>query len=118
MAVDSTYVRVERGLMWTIRGLAIVEVVDSLVYLGYGGWFSASPILIALVAVGLAGAALTWIRSQLALIGLGGLLVAFAPAIAYPLSILLLLYSLIAIALPAVRAARRRLRGEEASTRA
>ncbi len=118
MAVDSTYVRVSRSLTWTIRVLAVVEVVDSLVFLGFGGWFSANPILIALVAVGLAGAALTWMRSQLVLIGLGGLLVAFAPAIAYPLSILLLLYSLIAIALPAVRAARRGLRGEETSTRA
>ncbi len=118
MAVDSTYVRLARGLRWTIRGLAVVEVVDSLVYLGYGGWFSANPILIALVAAGLAGAALTWMRSELALIGLGGMFVAFAPSIAYPLSILLLLYSLIAVALPAVRAARSRLRGEETSTRA
>ncbi len=118
MAVDSTYVRLSRSLTWAIRGLAVVEVVDSLVYLGFGGWFSANPILIVLVAAGLLGAALTWMRSQLALIGLGGLLVAFAPAIAYPLSILLLLYSLTAIAMPAVRAARSRLRGEEASTRA
>lgn len=116
MAVDSAYVRVSRGLTWTIRVLAVIEVVDSLVYLGFGGWFSANPILIALVAVGLVGLALTWMRSQLTLIGLGGLLVAAAPAILYPLSILLLLYSLIALALPAVRATRTRLRGEDAST--
>ncbi len=107
-----------RGLTWAIRGLAVVEVVDSHVYLGFGGWFSANPILTALVAAGLLGAALTWMRSQTALIALGGLLVAFAPAIAYSLSIPLLLYSLTAtaIALPAVRAARSRLQGEEAST--
>lgn len=118
MAVDSAYVRVSRALTWTIRVLACFEVVDSLVYLGYAGWFSANPIMIALVALGLAGAALTWMRSQLALIGLGGLLVAFAPAIAYPLSILLFLYSLIALALPAVRVARSRRGAEAASTRA
>src|SRR5660397_157715 len=108
MAVDSTCARLTRSLTWTIRGLAVVEVVDSLVYLGFGGWFSAKPILVALVGAGTVGALLTWVRSPLLLIGLSGLVVAVAPAIVYPLSLVLAFCSLVAVAIPVVRVVRRK----------
>ena len=85
----STEARLGRGarvVVWFIRVLAIVEVADSLVYLGQGGGFSAPTLLIALVVAGIVGLGLTWLPRPLAVIGTGGILVATAPAIVYPLS--------------------------------
>ncbi len=103
MPVTSNRATTIRILTWTVRGLAMVEALDAVIYLGVGGWFSANPILIALVAGGLLGAALTWVRRPLSVIGIGGLLVAVAPSIVYPLSALLGVASLGAIALTRLR---------------
>lgn len=81
----------------------MVEALDALVYFGAAGWLSANPLLIALVAGALVGAVLTWVRRPLAVIGLGGLLVAVAPSFAYPLSVLLVVASLGAIVLTPLR---------------
>lgn len=115
----STEPRLSRGariLVWFIRVLAIVEVADSLVYLGEGGGFSAPALLIVLVVAGVVGLGLTWLPRPLALIGIGGILVAIAPAIVYPLSFVLGLCSLAAIGIPVVRIVRRNDRSGETST--
>ncbi len=117
----STEPRLSRGarvLVWFIRVLAIVEVADSLVYLGQGGGFSAPTLLIALVVAGVVGLGLTWLPRPLALIGTGGILVAIAPAIVYPLSFVLALCSLAAVGIPVVRIVRRTDRAGETSSQA
>ncbi len=118
MPADSRLSRGARALVWFIRVLAVFEVADSLVYLGLEGWFSANPILVALVGAGIVGALLTWVRSPLLLIGLGGLMVAVAPAIFYPLSYVLAICSLVVVAIPVVRVVRRKDRGTQQTTRA
>lgn len=117
----STEARLGRGarvLVWFIRVLAIVEVTDSLVYLGQGGGFSAPTLLIALVVAGIVGLGLTWLPRPLALIGTGGILVAIAPAIVYPLSFVLALCSLAAVGISVARIVRRTDRARETTSQA
>lgn len=93
MPVASRWARTIRALVWTIRALAIFEAADALGYLAGAGWFTANRILTALVAGAIVGAALTWVRRPLAVVGLGGLLVGIAPSVFYPLSALLVVSS-------------------------
>ena len=99
----SSIVKTIRVLTWAIRVIATIEAVDALVYLGDAGWFAAHPAVTLLVTGGVVGAALTWVRSPVAVMCLGGLLVAIAPSIVYPLSALLVVASLVIIALTRVR---------------
>ena len=103
-------------LMWHPKSSR--EAKSREVYLGQGGGFSAPTLLIALVVAGVVGLGLTWLPRPLALIGTGGILVAIAPAIVYPLSFVLALCSLAAVGIPVVRIVRRTDRPGETSSQA
>lgn len=92
-----------RSLTWTIRIVAAIEALDAVLYLADAGWFAANQIVTALVAGGVVGAALTWVRRPLVVIGVGGLLVAVAPSSLYPLSALLVVASLGIVAMTRFR---------------
>lgn len=104
MPVNSRRAKTVRSLVWAIRIVAIVEAADAVLYLADAGWFAANQIVTALVAGGIVGAALTWVRRPVAVIGVGGLLVAIAPSSLYPLSALLVFASLGIIAVTRVKA--------------
>lgn len=84
----------EKRLAWTVRVLALLEVIDAIVFLAGAGWFAANRILVGLVIGGAVGFALTWLRKPVSVVALGGLLVAVAPAAVYPLSIVLAIASM------------------------
>jgi len=100
-------------LVWAIRVIATIEVIDSLVFISQDGWFDSSPILLALTAGGFVGLALVWLAGPVLKpgwlpLGIGALLVAAAPAMLYPLSLMLAISGGVAIALGASKAARSR----------
>jgi len=103
MPASSRSTTTVRSLTWTIRIVASIEALDAVMYLADAGWFAANQILTALVAGGIVGAALTWVRRPLAVVGVGGLLVAIAPSSLYPLSALLVVASLGIVAMTRVR---------------
>lgn len=81
--------------------LALVETIDSVAYSVLGEGLGANPMLIVLTGLGVAGCLAAFIvRTPLA-VGLGGLLVAVAPAIAYPLSFLLGVVSVLVLVIGA-----------------
>lgn len=103
MGIDSE--RTGRLLRRTIQVLATVEAVDAVVYLHSAGGLAAHPALVVLTALGVVGAVLVWLSSRTVVLVTGALLVAVAPAIVYPLSMLLVLAA-VALVVVVMRARR------------
>ena len=78
-------------LVRVIKFVVIVQVVDSLFFLGDAGWFAANLWLVVLTGLGIVGAAIAWTTRRETAIAGGALLVVLAPSIFYPLAIVLAL---------------------------